>query len=288
MPQRRISPHGSPRHQAPPIKATGRRANLMSKTVQSNYPSPAFETNCTHRRHNYEQNIIWYQDAVRRVGGRSTLQRPTVDRLHYRGRTIYDVQSSFIPEAAATPSLDQGRRYHKISIPKLSRRRSLIDETLHQVENGKTLRKLSPAFALDIITAAEVVPVPLIQMQDKCNGESGTTERRLSTPSLTWSDTPGDRSDTEEALIERPFGENAPLEPRVVVDSFPGRSASFWEEYRINPPHALGLGYMLDQWPLMGHPSRHCAIAGDRRGSFESADEFFEMFVNTEDCKDMY
>ncbi len=230
-----------------------------------------------HQPRDIEQHMRWQEDADRRASGRSMLRRPFVDRLQCKGRTIYDAQhalltllpqpsNSEIPAAQVTSSRDR-RRWRKALGLREPRRRSLIEETLNQAESGRALRKLSSVFALDTFIAQRSEEVEEAGNEILCKGEP--------TPSLTWSNSTGG-SDTE-ALVECTPEETSATKVPLVADPLMGNFESFsiQERYLINPLEPLG--HMCDLLSEELNTEHH-----------EAANQFFDMFVNTDDCEECY
>ncbi|KJA26061.1 hypothetical protein HYPSUDRAFT_347449 [Hypholoma sublateritium FD-334 SS-4] len=253
----------------------------ISNLDRVKYHSLVFQVKRKHQSHGSERNTGRLEDADCRASGRIILRRPSVDRLQCKGRTIYDVQYtpfelrlqhslSEIPTATA-PSSRGHRLREKALGPRAPRCRSLIEETLNQAESGRAIRRLSAAFAFDILTAhqgEEAKWDDQARREILCEGER--------TPSLTWSSSAGG-SDTEEALVEHipeeELATNAPLVANPLTGNF--ESFAIKEGHLINPLESLGP--KCDPWAQESNPEY-----------YEAADQFFDMFVNTDDCEECY
>ena len=230
-----------------------------------------------HQLRDIERHMRWQEDADRRASGRSILRRPSVDRLQCKGRTIYDAQyaplkllpqpsNSETPAAQVTSSHDRRRRRKALGLGE-PRHRSLIEETLNQADSGRVLRKLSSVFALDIFITQRSEEVEEARNEILCKSEP--------TPSLTRSNSAAS-SDTEalaECIPEQISAKKAPL----VADPLMGNFESFaiQEGYLINPLEPLG--HMCDLLAEESNSEHH-----------EAANQFFDMFVNTDDCEECY
>lgn len=241
------------------------------------YHSSVFQVKRKHQSHDNKRNSGWQEDADRRASGRSMLRRPSLDRLQCEGRTIYDVQytpsksrrrHSHSKTATATASSPRDHRLRrKASGSRALRRCSLIEETLNQAESGRAIRRLSSVFALEIFTAHRGEET---KSDDRACSEILCKSER--TPSLTWSYSAGG-SDIEEAMVEcTPEGKLETKAP-LVADPLMGNFESFaiQEGYLINPLEPLG--HMCDPLGEESNPEH-----------YEAANQFFNMFVNTDDC----
>ncbi|CAA7258641.1 unnamed protein product [Cyclocybe aegerita] len=196
-----------------------------------------------------EQEASWLHEAHCRASGCYILQRPEHDVFQAQGRTIYNTLRpirrvpQFQHELDQLPPLSPSALAHPRP---LGRRRSLLDETIHQVEGGKSLhRRLSSP--LDVIPEVEnieplgsdealfdAVEVVFPEAQEDPAVDDAVSEvSGASTPSLTWT----------------------------------------YSSFEIKEPATDDLVDPADEYP-------------DFFSKYETMDQLFDMYINAAECQD--